>query len=114
MLTRRLSLMAVAAAFAVSSSAALLQSARPALADADDHHPRAHQRFDRDDRHRARPDRDDRYRNRNWYTNGNRTSYNTNGNHTAYWNAQHRNWNNNGNHNGWRKHRDRDHDHDRR
>ena len=42
MLTRRLSLMAVAAAFAVSSSAAMLQSPRPALADADDHHPKIH------------------------------------------------------------------------
>ena len=42
MLTKRLSLMAVAAAFAVSSSLAMLQSARPALADADDHHPKIH------------------------------------------------------------------------
>ncbi len=44
MITKRLSLIAFAAAFAVSSSAAMLQSSRPALADADDHHPRMNHR----------------------------------------------------------------------
>ncbi len=42
MITKRLSLIAFAAAFAVSSSAAMLQTSRPALADADDHHPSVH------------------------------------------------------------------------
>jgi len=60
MTIKRLSLIAVAAAFAVSSSAAMLQSSRPALADADDHHPRHVQRHndgdhDRDDRRAPRP-----------------------------------------------------------
>ncbi|HEY0381489.1 MAG TPA: hypothetical protein VGC72_04770 [Candidatus Elarobacter sp.] len=55
MTTKQLSLVAIAAAFAVSSSAAMLQSSRPALADADDHHPRQvvrHNDRDRDDRNR--------------------------------------------------------------
>jgi hypothetical protein len=54
MLTRRLTLVAFAALFAASSSLAMLQSARPASADQDDHGRRIaqHQRndHDRDDR----------------------------------------------------------------
>ena len=117
MLTRRLSLIAVAAAFAVSSSAAMLQSARPALADADDHHPRIHHRYggdrNRDDRAHYRTWNNGGNRNWNnggtWYANGNR---NWNNGGTWYANGN-RNWNNNGNHNGWRKHH-RDRDRDRR
>ena len=117
MLTRRFSLMAVAAAFAVSSSAAMLQSARPALADADDHHPRAHQRVagdhDRDDR-RAHPPanqwRSSQHGN-TWHNTGN------NGRHWAngQWVSNGRNANP-GKHNGWKhkKNHDRDHDGDRR
>jgi hypothetical protein len=132
--TKRLSLIAIAAAFAVSSSAAMLQSARPALADADDHHPRQHQRADRDDRHNVRQDRDDRnYRrttntngywsNGQWHANNQNRNWNTNQNRTWNNNNQNRNWSynrnpngtwNNGNHYGQKKHRDRDHDHDRR
>ena len=112
MFTRRLSLIAVAAAFAVSSSAAMLQSARPALADADDHHPRAHQRVagdhDRDDR-RAHPGQ-------HW-ANGQWTA-NRNANNGTHWNGQRNaNWtSNNGNHKApkHKKHHDRDHDGDRR
>jgi len=122
MLTRRLSLIAVAAAFAVSSSAAMLQSARPALADADDHHPRVQQRHDgdhdRDDRKRQTPAHNGNgyWSNGQWHA-GNQNGYRSNGNN------QNRNWSynrnpngtwNNGNHNGQKKHRDRDHDHDRR
>ena len=103
MLTRRLSLVALAAAFAVSSSAALLQSARPALADADDHHPRQHQRFDRDDwrYHRNTNNNNGYWTNRSQYSN-NRNGYWSNGrwyanNQTGYWNtnANYRatNWN---------------------
>jgi hypothetical protein len=112
MFTRRLSLIAVAAAFAVSSSAAMLQSARPALADADDHHPRVHQRaagdHDRDDR-RAHPGQ--HWANGHWMANRNT-------NNGAHWNGQRNaNWNgNNGNHKApkHKKNHDRDHDGDRR
>jgi hypothetical protein len=50
MIIRRLTLLALAAAFALSSSLALLQSARPALAEPD-HNARIaqNQRHDRDD-----------------------------------------------------------------
>jgi hypothetical protein len=50
MLTRRLTMIALAAAFAASSSVALLQSARPAFAETD-HNTRVaqNQRHDRDD-----------------------------------------------------------------
>ena len=50
MLFRRLTMIAFAAAFAVSSSIALLQNAGPALADRDPNtRPGQNQRFDRDD-----------------------------------------------------------------
>ena len=72
---RRLTLAAIAALFAASSSLAMLQSARPAAADPDDHWRRNahHQRFDRDDHRRfdrddhRRFDRDDHRRHRNGY-----------------------------------------------
>jgi hypothetical protein len=114
MLTRRLSLIAVAAAFAVSSSAALLQSSRPALADADDHHPRVHRHVgdrDRDDR-RAHPGY--HWANGQWIPN----NYANNGGHwvNGQWIPNNANWNNPGKHKGWKhkKNHDRDHDHDRR
>jgi hypothetical protein len=125
MITKRLSLIAIAAAFAVSSSAAMLQSARPALADADDHHPRHQQRADRDDRHYARHDRDDRnYRrttntngywsNGQWYANNQNRNWNNNQNRNWSYNRNPNGTWNNGHHYGEKKHRDRDHDHDRR
>lgn len=104
MLTRRLGLIAVAAAFAVSSSAAMLQSARPALADADDHHPRIQRHTDGDH------DRDDRRAHAGSHlVNGRWVANNHPGN----------NWNGNGNHGHdkapkHKKHHDKDHDHDRR
>jgi hypothetical protein len=48
MFTRNLALVAFAALFAASSSVAMMQNARPAMADADDHVRNAHhQRIDR-------------------------------------------------------------------
>ena len=102
MLTRRLTMIAVAAAFAMSSSLALLQSSRPALADADDHHPKVHRHVgdrdhDRDDRrvHRAaRPGY--HWANGQWIPNN-------------YANA-----NNPGKHKGWKPKKNHDRDHDRR
>ncbi|HWT07206.1 MAG TPA: hypothetical protein VN224_15685 [Xanthomonadales bacterium] len=111
MLTRRLSLMAVAAAFALSSSAAMLQSSRPALADADDHHPRVHHRIvaDRDDR-RAHPGQ--HWANGQWVPN------NVGSNRGGHWvNGQwvSNSWNGNpGKHKGWKHKKDHDRDHDRR
>ena len=103
MLTRRLTMVAVAAAFAVSSSLAMLQSSRPALADADDHHPKVHRHVgdgdhDRDDR-RVHP--------------GSRPGY-----HWANGQWVRNNYadaNNPGNHKGWKpkKHK-KDHDRDDR
>jgi hypothetical protein len=107
MLTRRLSLIAVAAAFAVSSSFAMLQSARPALADADDHHPRVHHRIagdrDRDDR-RAHPGQ--HWSNGQWIPN----NVVNNGGHWV--NGQWVTTSNPGKHKGWKhkKHHDRDGD----
>ncbi len=73
---RRLSLITLAAVFAASSSLAMLQSARPALADPDAHHLRRvhHQRnndHDRDDKRSKH-----KHHNVNW---------NNNGNHNGYW-----------------------------
>ncbi len=125
MITKRLTLVAVAAAFAVSSSAAMLQSSRPALADADDHHPRHVVRHNDGDH-----DRDDRARhagyhwaNGQWVRN---TNVVNNGGHwvngqwvantNGHWvNGQWvpNNWNGNpGKHKGWKhkKHHDRDRD----
>jgi hypothetical protein len=108
MLTRRLSLIAVAAAFAVSSSAAMLQSSRPALADADDHHPRVHRHVpgdhDRDDR-RAHPGY--HWVNGQWIPNNvvNRGGHWVNGQWVA------NTWNGNpGKHKGWKHKKDKDHD----
>ena len=111
MLTRRLSLIAVAAAFAVSSSLAMLQSARPALADADDHHPKIHRHNDGDH------DRDDRRAHPGYHwTNGQWVPNNVanNGGHwvNGQWvsNNGNGNWNRNpGKHKKHKKH-DRDHD----
>jgi len=85
---------AFAAVLAASSSLVMLQSARPALADQDDHRYAHHQRWDRDDRHRH----GNTYVNqggwnnaghwnngRRWANNGN-TYWNTNG---GYWNTSH-------------------------
>jgi len=112
MLTKRLSLIAVAAAFAVSSSAAMLQSARPALADADDHHPRVHHRIagdgdhDRDDR-RAHPGQ--HWFNGQWVPNNNPR----NGGHWVNGQWVPNTWN--GNHPGHHKHpkHKKNHDWDR-
>ncbi len=111
MITRRLSLVAVAAAFAVSSSIAMLQSARPALADADDHHPRhvaRHNDHDRDDRRRAHPGyhwasgqwvpNNVANNNRGHWVNGQWIPYNANVNANP------------GKHKGWKHKKDRDHD----
>ena len=101
MLTRRLTMVAVAAAFAASSSLAMLQSSRPALADADDHHPKVHRTVvrdhDRDDRrvHRAaRPGY--HWSNGQWIRNN------------------YANVNNPGKHKGWKQKKNHDRDHDRR
>lgn len=91
MLKRRLTLVAIAAMFAVSSSLAMLQSARPASADQDDHWRRSahHQRTDHD--------RDDRRRHNKFHAN--------NGRHQGWNNNHQTSWNNvNGNH----RHIDRD------
>jgi hypothetical protein len=73
MLTRRLTMAVFAALFAASSSLAMLQNARPAMADQNNRWRNGyHQRADRDDRHvrrdrddrRGRHDRDDRRRDR--------------------------------------------------
>jgi hypothetical protein len=114
MLTRRLSLIAVTAAFAVSSSLAMLQSARPALADADDHHPKIHRihagDHDRDDR-RAHPGQ--HWANGQWIPN----NVANNGGHwvNGQWVPNNANWNKPGKHKGWKhkKNHDRDHDGDR-
>jgi hypothetical protein len=93
MLTR-LSLIAVAAAFAVSSSLAMLQSSRPALADADDHHqPRVHRHnnADRDDRRPHNVARSGGH-----WVNGQWVSNNWNGNP--------------GNHKGWKHKKNHDRD----
>jgi Ni/Co efflux regulator RcnB len=113
MITKRLSLIAVAAAFAVSSSAALLQSSRPALADADDHHPRMHRPHNDGDH-----DRDDRRPHRAGYhwVNGQWVPNNNVANANGHWvNGQwvpnNGNWSAHpGKHNGWKhkKHHDRD------
>lgn len=89
MLIRRLSLVAFAAVFAASSTFAMLQTSRPALADADDHKPRHHQRVDRDDRiHTNHPGQ-------HWVN--------------GQWVPNTRTWTNPGKHKGWKhKHRDRD------
>ena len=88
MLTRRLTMFALAAAFAASSSVALLQSARPALAETDRNTRLAqHQRHDRDDWNR-----------KHQHTNAN--GFWSNGR----WHA------NNGHHNGQYKRHTRDHD----
>jgi hypothetical protein len=110
MLTRRLSLIAVAAAFAVSSSLAMLQSSRPALADADDHHPKIHRI------HNGDHDRDDRHPHRAGYhwVNGQWVPNNiaNNGGHwvNGQWVPNNRTWTNPGKHKGWKhkKHHDRD------
>lgn len=81
MFSRRLTMLALAAAFAASSSIALLQNAGPALADRDSNTRAAQQR---------RHDRDD------W----NRKHHKQHAN-ASRWHA------NNGNHNGQKKH-DRD------
>jgi hypothetical protein len=87
MLTKRLTMFALAAAFAVSSSFALLQSARPASAETD-HNTRIAQQ--------QRHDRD-------W----NRNHKHTNAN--GFWNNGR--WHaNNGHHNGQHKRHTRDHD----
>ena len=110
MTTRRLSLIAVAAAFAVSSSAAMLQNSRPALANADDHHPRIQHRNDGDH------DRDDRGHHRAGYhwVNGQWVPNNVANNNGHWMNGQWvpNNWNGNpGRHKGWkRKKHDKDHD----
>jgi len=94
MLTRRLSLIAVAAAFAVSSSLAMLQSSRPALADADDHH---HPRVNR----HAGGDRDARHPNNVARTGGHWVN--------GQWVSN--NWNGNpGNHKGWKHKKNHDRD----
>ena len=113
MLPKRLTLAAFAALFAASSSIAMLQSARPALADQDDHWRRNahHQRHDRDDRR----NNGSTYR-YNGYNNGwnNGQVYTTYPNNGTYWNGNgytYTNYNNNGwNNNGnWhRRHVDRD------
>jgi len=111
MTTKRLSLIAFAAAFAVSSSAAMLQSSRPALADADDHHPRIHRPagdHDRDDRrHRAGY----HWANGQWVPN----NVANNGGHwvNGQWVSNNANWNRPGKHKAW-KHKKHDKDHDGR
>jgi hypothetical protein len=98
MITKRLSLIAFAAAFAVSSSAAMLQSSRPALADADDHHPRV--------QHRA----GHHWANGQWVPN--RVANNNGRWVNGQWVSN--TWNGNpGKHKGW-KHKKHDKDHDRR
>ena len=90
MLTRRLTMFALAAAFAASSSVVLLQSARPALAETDRNTRLAQQqRHDRDDWNRKHP----KHTNPNGFWNNGR------------WHA------NNGHHNGQYKRHTRDHDH---
>jgi hypothetical protein len=130
MLIRRLSLIAVAAAFAVSSSAAMLQSPRPALADADDHHPKIHRPHndgdhDRDDRHPHRAgyhmvngqwvpnnltNNGGHWLNGQWVPN----NVANNGGHwvNGQWVPNNRTWTNPGKHKGWKhkKHHDRDRD----
>lgn len=117
MLTRRLSLVVLAAAFGITSSAAMLQSSRPALADADDHHNRHVQRYhndhDRDDRRHSRPGY--HWVNGQWVPN----NVANNGGHwvNGQWVPYNGNWNGNpGKHKGWKhnKHHDRDRDGDRR
>ena len=114
MLTRRFSLIAVAAAFAVSSSLAMLQSSRPALADGDDHHPpRVHRHnggdHDRDDR-RGRHPANTHWSNGQWVPNNavNRGGHWVNGQWVS------NTWTGNpGKHKGWKHKKDRDHDGDR-
>jgi Ni/Co efflux regulator RcnB len=94
MLTRRLTLAVIATAFAASSSLAMLQNARPAAADPDDHwrHNAHHQRIDRDDHrrfdrddHRRHHDRDDR----RWRGNGNGWNNPQNPHYASYrWNGK--------------------------
>ena len=109
MLTRRFSLIALAAAFAVSSSLAMLQSSRPALADADDHHPKIHRHVDRDDRGRHPGYH---WANGQWIPN----NVANNGGHwvNGQWVPNNANWNNRGKHKGWRHKKNHDRDHDRR
>ncbi|HEV2643813.1 MAG TPA: hypothetical protein VGT98_13950 [Candidatus Elarobacter sp.] len=110
MITKRLSLIAIAAAFAVSGSAAMLQSSRPALADADDHHPRVQRHHDGDH------DRDDRRHQRPGYhwANGQWIPNNVVNHNNGHWvNGQwvSNNWNGNpGKHKKHKKDHDRDHD----
>ena len=114
MITKRLSLIAIAAIFAVSSSAAMLQSSRPALADADDHHPRIHRHVTGDhDRGRRAPRPGYHWVNGQWIPN----NIANNGGHwvNGQWVPNNANWNAPGKHKGWKpkKHK-KDHDHDRR
>ncbi len=112
MLTRRLSLVAFAAVFAASSSFAMLQTSRPALADQADHKPRHHQRVDRDDRihHNTA---NGHWVNGQWVPN---RVANNNGGHwvNGQWVPNNTNWNNRGKHKGWRHNKNHDRDHDRR
>jgi Ni/Co efflux regulator RcnB len=113
MLTKRLSLVAVAAAFAVSSSLAMLQSARPALADADDHHPKIHRHVDRDDRRANHPGY--HWANGQWIPNN--VANNNRGGHWVNGQWVSNTWHANpGKHKGWKhkKNHDRDRDGDRR
>jgi Ni/Co efflux regulator RcnB len=121
---RRLTLALAAAVFAASSSLAMLQSARPAAADQDDHWRRHtyQQRHDRDDRWRQ--DRADRrhgtnygyvnpgyynqvYYNQPYYNQPNYNPYVQYQPYSAYWNNGNRHtWNRN---NSWARGRvDRD------
>ncbi len=106
MLIRRLSLVAFAAVFAASSSFAMLQTSRPALADQDDHKPRHHQRADRDDRVNHN------HPGQHW-VNGQWVSNNPTGGHwvNGQWVPNTRSWTP-GKHKGWKhkKRHDRDHD----
>jgi hypothetical protein len=92
----------------------MLQSSRPALADADDHHPRVQRHNDGDH------DRDDRGRQRAGYhwANGQWVSNTVNNNNRRWVNGQWVSNNGNGNpgkHKGWKHNKhDRDHDGDRR
>ena len=97
MLTRRLSLIAVTAAFAVSSSLAMLHSSRPALADADDHH---HARAQHPGYH---------YANGQWIPNNGAN----NGGHwvNGQWVPNNANWNNPGKHKGYKHKKNHDKDH---
>jgi hypothetical protein len=117
MITKRLSLIAIAAAFAVSSSAAMLQTSRPALADADDHHPRVQRHNDGDH------DRDDRrhqragyhWANGQWIPNNVVNNNNNNGHWVnGRWVSNNNSNGNPGKHKGWKHKKDHDKDHDRR